>query len=161
MLFNRRYMLLAPLAVAACGFTPVYGPDGAGQHLLDRMSYAAPETRDDFSFVAQMETRLGRASHADFALAYRIETTEEGLAVTQTQSIARYNLVGTVAFSVQDLETGLTVYSGQLQNFTSFGASGTTVATSAARRDAYRRLMVQLANDVTTNILAQADVIAQ
>ena len=45
---------------------------------------------------------------------------------------------------------------GQVDNFTSYSASGTTVATLAAQRDAEARLMVILADQVINKLTAEA-----
>jgi LPS-assembly lipoprotein len=49
------------------------------------------------------------------------------------------------------------VISGSVDNFTSYSATGTTVATLAAERDAQERLMIQLADQIFVR-LASAEL---
>ena len=79
MLLSRRKaalggLLLLPLAVmSACGFQPVYGPQGAAQGLRGKVQIAAPDTRLGYDLVAALEDRLGRTqSVPDMVLSYDI-----------------------------------------------------------------------------------------
>ena len=47
------------LGVAACGFTPVYGPQGGGTALWGQVRAADPRSQDDFTFMRQIQDRLG------------------------------------------------------------------------------------------------------
>ena len=73
--------LLALPLLAACGFTPVYGPQGAGTALQGRVLVEAPETRDDQLMLQQIERRLGRPGDASFDLGIDLIVTQEGLAI--------------------------------------------------------------------------------
>ncbi len=61
-LSDRRTFLafLAAGALGACGFTPVYGPGGTGEGLRGAITIAAPDDREGFELVKQLENRLGR-----------------------------------------------------------------------------------------------------
>ena len=60
-LFNRRSLLALPLALAACGFTPVYGPQGAGSKLHSQVLVQEPSTQAGYLLVRHLETQLGRS----------------------------------------------------------------------------------------------------
>lgn len=107
-------------------------------------------------FASRLEDRLGRASNARFALSYELETASEGLAITPDQETLRFNLTGEVQFAVRDRASGQVLTSGTVQNFTSFSAIGTTVATRASENDARRRLSVILADEVVNRLVATA-----
>ena len=47
-------------ALAACGYTPAYGPGGPAQQLRVQVAMDAPETRNDIDLVQQLELRLGQ-----------------------------------------------------------------------------------------------------
>ena len=153
---NRRNIILSMLAVGACGFTPVHGPGGTGQHLTGQLQVTAPTTRNAFDLVRQLETRLGHASAPRFALSYKIDVKQEDLGITPTQTISRFNLVGQVDFSVTDIATGDIVTSGKVDNFVGYSATGTTLSTQTAERDAHGRLMLILADQITARLLASA-----
>lgn len=150
---TRRSLILSALALASCGFTPVYQKGQGPSHLQNRVQFADPSDRNGFDFVGQMETRLGRAEAAGFTLEYEIETQSNALAITSSQEINRYNLTGSVSYTLKDMDDQ-TVTAGQVESFTSYSAAGTTVATLTGERDASTRLMTILADKVVTRLLA-------
>jgi LPS-assembly lipoprotein len=132
--FNRRTLLTLPLALAACGFTPAYGPSGPAQGL--------------------QEARFGRSKYPRYALAYTITTEAVGVGYATDTSITRYNLKGRVDWSLTDSESDARIAGGTAQNFTSWSATSATVAAFAAEQDAAKRLMVILADQVAAEIIA-------
>lgn len=145
------------LALGACGFQPAYGPGGSGTALNGRVQVEDPKTRADQLLLQQLERRLGLAADPSFDLAIDLSTTEEGLAIDADGDITRYNLLGRAAYTLTDRTTGAVITSGVVTNFTGYSATGTTVATLAAERDAQVRLMTILGDMVVDRLLA-ADV---
>lgn len=154
MLWCKRFLLCLPLALAACGLQPVYGPGGTATALQNRIEVNEPTTRDAYLITRQLETRLGRGGNADFALDVDVVTVEEGLAVNRQSDITRYNLIGAATYTLTDRSSGAVVTSGKVDNFTGYSATGSTVATLAAERDAQQRLMTILADQIVTRLFA-------
>lgn len=153
--FDRRTFLILPLALAACGFTPVYGPGGAGAALRGRVRVQEPESPDSYLLVRTLEDRLGRPAGAPaYELRYILTTKSEGQAVTATNETTRYSLVGRVDYTLTALATGTIAASGQVDNFTGYSATGSTVETLAGERDASERLMTILADQIVTRLYA-------
>ena len=149
-----------PLAVAACGFTPVYGPQGTGSALFDRILVQAPTDRDSFQLVKALEQRLGRGAAQEYRLNFALTIKAEGQAVTITNVITRFSLVGTVDYKLIRVSDETVVNSGQVQNFTGYSATGSTVETLAAERDAHERLMTILADQITARLVSTTDLSA-
>ncbi|MCP5036194.1 MAG: hypothetical protein GY945_01185 [Rhodobacteraceae bacterium] len=154
--FNRRLILTSLLALPACGFSPVYGPGGGAEGLRGAVQVAAPEDRDAYELVKRLEERLGQPSGARFTLDYRITTRSENAGVTVSSEITRIQVFGTVTFTLTDQSTGAQVQSGSVTSFTSYSNQGSTVSTASVERDAYRRLMVALADLLTTRLISTA-----
>ena len=153
-LYSRRFFMLAPLALGACGFTPVYGTGGTGSTLQGNVEVVEPNTRAGFLATQRLEERLGRATNATYRLTLDIDTTEEDLAVDREGNINRFNLLGEAKYALVEQETGRVVTSGVVNNFTSYSASGTTVSELAAERDARRRLMTVLADQIVIRLVS-------
>lgn len=155
---DRRHFLLglAALPLAACGFTPAYGPGGAADALRGRVQLRDPVTQDDFHFVSHMETRIGRAQAAAYDLGYDITTSVEASGITATNVITRYTLNGRAVWSLTDRASGARIAGGTVRGFTSWSATGTTIAGLAAQEDASRRLMVMLGDQIVTRLIAAA-----
>lgn len=154
MSWSRRGVLLAGLALAACGFTPVYGPGGVGGKLFGKIRAADPKTPDDFSFAGRIAERMGPDSAARFALDYRLRIAVVPQAITTDEITTRYALNGSADFVLTDTATGRVVTRGQVSSFTSYSTTGTTIATMAAEQDAHERLARMLADQVVTRLIA-------
>lgn len=83
-----------------------------------------------------------------------VTTRRDALAVNTESNINRYNIIGEASFSLVDQSTGRVVTSGAVDNFTGASATGTTVATLAAERDARIRLMTLLADQIVLRLLS-------
>lgn len=159
---DRRLFLLglAALPLAACGFTPAYGPDGGATALRGRVAVQAPTTRQDFDFTARLESRLGRAEAAAYDLGYTINATRTSGGITAANETTRYTLRGTADWTLTERSTSTRVAGGTVSAFTSWSATGTTVSGLAAEDDAARRLAVMLADQVMIRLLAAAPTLA-
>ena len=156
-LFNRRAVLLMPLAVAACGFAPAYGPGGAANGLTGTIRAADPTDKNAFDLVARLDQRLGRPNADRYDLTYSITTQAVGVGITPDNAITRYNLKGAVDWTLTDRGTGARLTGGKVESFTSYSATGSTVAGLAAEEDAALRLMHILADQIVTRLIASAD----
>ncbi|MFN3209762.1 MAG: LPS assembly lipoprotein LptE [Roseovarius sp.] len=155
--FNRRFVLLGlPAALAACGFTPAYAPGGAAAGLQGAVLVDAPDSRPGYLLTRHIEERLGRGERGLYGLSYSISLDEDAIAISQTNVTTRYNLLGSVKYALRDLRSNAVLLSGKAESFTSYSASGTTVATQAAERDAEARLMVILADQILNRLTAEA-----
>lgn len=153
MLWSRRTFLLTGLgALAACGFTPVYGPQGVGTKLFGKVRTVDPKTIDDFAFNRRITERLGPPTEPLFELAYTQRIAVVPQAITSDQITTRYALNGSLDFRLTEIATGKVVASGQVNNFTSYSTTGTTIATTTAEQDAHDRLAYMLADQVITRL---------
>lgn len=155
-LFNRRVFLLSLTGLAACGFEPAYGPNGSAAGLRGAILVDNPTDRYSFELVKQLEDRLGQPVEPRFGLAIDLRLEEDDLAITQEQEILRYNIIGRANFTIYDLNTKEPLYESAANSFTSYAATGTNVSTAAAEQDAYDRLMVILADQITTRLIASS-----
>lgn len=151
--FNRRFLLLALPALAACGFEPVYGTGGSAEGLRGSILVDAPSTRNSFDLVARLEERLGRPQAPQFGMGVTLSVREEGLAISGSNDITRYNLLGTAVYILRDITSDEQVYKGTVNTFTAYSASTQPVSTLAAERDAQTRLMTSLADKITSDLL--------
>lgn len=153
---SRRAACLAVLAVAGCGFTPVYAPGGAGGKLRGTIAYEAPATDEGFRLRGRFEDRLGRADAPDYVLSTALAITETPLAISSNQDINRYNLVGEATWALRSRNDDAVLFQGTVDTFTSYSALGTTVATLEAERDARERLAIALADLIVTQLMIRA-----
>lgn len=156
MSWSRRSLLLGALATGACGFTPAFGPNGAASRLQGRVQVAEPDTRDGFLLTRRIEDRLGRATTPRYLLDTDMSVTQERMAVTQDNITTRFNLIGRLGYRLRDADTSEVLTEGRIDSFTGYSATGSTVATRAAERDARARLATILADQLVTRLIATA-----
>lgn len=158
--FDRRTLILMPLALAACGFQPVYAPGGNADQLYGRIEVSAPDSVNTYLLVRNLEERLGRPAAAEYKLNVSLRTSTQGQAITADNAILRYAIQGNVNYALVRSGTGEVVHSGNVSNFTGYSATGSTVETFASEKDANRRLMEILADEVTTRLYTLPDLSA-
>ena len=149
-LSSRRGFLSAALVLAGCGLTPVMDP--SSQRLYNQILIQAPVNRAEYELVRNLEAQLGAAKSARFALHYELKVTEDNIVVSAAQEISRYSLVGELEYSLLDKDDAFLTRQ-TAKSFTGYSATGTTVATQRAQRDAYDRLMAILAGQVASALL--------
>ena len=149
-LSSRRGFLCAALALAGCGLTPVMEP--GSQQLYNQVLIQAPVNRAEYELVRNLEAQLGTTKSARFSFRYDLKTTEDNIVVSTAQEISRYSLIGELEYSLTD-NNGVILNRQTAKSFTGYSATGTTVATQRAQRDAYDRLMVILAEQVSSALL--------
>jgi LPS-assembly lipoprotein len=154
MSWSRRALILSAVALAGCGYAPVYGPAGAAGALRGAVLAEAPVTDFGFDFVRRVEGRLGLPDAPAWALAWAVDTQEEALAIDGTNAITRLNLEGRLAWTLTPIGAEAPVRQGTERAFTAWSATGSTISTLESERDARARLAVILADAVVARLLA-------
>lgn len=157
---DRRGLLLLLLAAGGCGFRPLYGTGSEAAAILPRIALGdirrdeVPD-RMTWTFRDALDRRLGGGAEA-FRLAVTLAVEERGLAITQGNETTRYNLTGFARWTLTASGAAEPALSGTEESFTAYSATATPYATRVARRDAERRLALDLAERVVTAIAARA-----
>ena len=151
-LSSRRVFFLAALALAGCGFEPVNGVSSKSQMLRNTVLVQAPTNRVEFELVRNLEVQLGQPTSKLYDLRYKLNVDEDIIIVSAAQEINRFSLVGVLEYSLVDNDA-MVLLSRTAKSFTGYSATGTTVATQRSKRDAYDRLMVILAKQVSNFLL--------
>lgn len=159
--YSRRAVLLGgACALAGCGFEPAYGPNGSANKLQGRVRVDDPVGRPGYLLTREIEDRLGAGPPGGaggvYGLSYAITIDEQAVAISSNNVATRFNLQGSVVYALRDLDSTAVLVTGQAGNFTSYSAFGTPVATQAAARDAEERLMVILADQIITRLIAES-----
>lgn len=149
---SRRSVLLTLLALGACGFTPALGPGAPMLALRGSVAVTAPETVPGFAIRSRLIDRLGQATSPTATLAISLDQALDVAAQSQAGATLRYNVVGAAGWQLVTTD-GTVLGNGQVEGFTSYGATGSTVATQAAATDAVGRLMILLADKVVAEIM--------
>jgi LPS-assembly lipoprotein len=147
--------MLAATPLAACGFTPAYGPQGGASTMPHTIEVKAPVTRTEYLLTRHLEERLGRTDAGDYLLDYTLKIKEERIAITANNITRRFNLIGSADYRLTTPD-GTLITKGDVESFVGYSATGSTVATRAARSDAEKRLTTILADRIVTRLIAAA-----
>lgn len=163
-LSDRRNFLLGALAfvpaLGGCGFTPAYGPNGSARALQSAIRIDEPATQDQYQVTRRFEERMGAAGpDAPYTLGLKIKVTEDTLGKTSAGVTTRFQLIGRLRYSLRHAGEKTAFQTGEVRSFTGYSATGSVAATLAAERDARKRLMTILADQLVDRmVLASADL---
>lgn len=149
-------LLATPLALSACGFTPIYGEGSAAAEMHGRIALGEFHGRNGFILREQLETDLGLATNATHLLNVDLNINRKGLAITRGGAITRYNLSGKANFTIRQIDGGV-VHRSNVTAFTAYNATASAYATRVSEQDAYRRLVETLADRITTSMAISAE----
>jgi len=148
-------MLTALAAVAGCGFAPAFGPMGAASKLIGTVTVETPDTVLGFQMRARIDDRLGPETDPQLRLVIGIDTDLENAAVNPDGAITRFRLTGRAEYRLTD-RSGAEQAKGKAQAFTSYSATGSTMATQTAAQDAQARLAILLADIIVSDLILLA-----
>ena len=160
MLPDRRTLLLTlcTLPVAGCGFAPVYRQGGAASGLHGQIRPNLIESREGFELMTRLDERLG-APRADARFDMTVDLTfrQDELILDVTNGITRYTLNGTAKISLTDRTTVTVVLTDIVRDTAGYSGTAQTAQTEAAKRDAYTRLAIALADKIVLRLTSTAE----
>ncbi|MDF3351831.1 hypothetical protein HKX17_16920 [Sulfitobacter sp. KE34] len=140
-------ILIIIFGLAACGFTPVYGTGSETGRILSDIHVTAPNNREEYLLVRNLEEQLGRNSGAQHTLTYNISLSQQGLGLTGAN---RVHVLGSVSYQLVSQGNGQVIASGLVDSFTAFYVKDQLSV--AAQSDAIERLMKILADKLITDL---------
>ncbi len=145
---------LCGLALAGCGFTPLYATPGLSSG-LSAVEVVAPQGRVAFLMRQDLDDALGRdkAAAPQWRLDLIVTQARDPRGLRLDDVAERYALTITVDYTLTSLATGEKLHSGQVTSQVSYDAADAPYAGIAARQntqekvasDAARRIQVDLA----------------
>lgn len=141
------------LALGGCGFTPIHRN---GSSLRGAVAFETDESVAGFRLRERLEERLGPTVAPRYVLGVTLLDRRRTSAITAEGETTRFNVIGTANWVLRDASTGEALETGQVETFTSYGTTGSTVATQASEADASARLSVALADIIVSRLLIMA-----
>lgn len=152
---TRRFAILGLIGLGGCGYAPIYG-DAEGAAVRGQFSFETDRSVIGYELESRLADRLGVPASPRFVVKVTVSASERAAAITAEGDTARLNIIGKANWSVVDRATGAQLTTGESEAFTSYSATGSTIATQTTRDDARKRLAVILADMISTSILASA-----
>ena len=153
-LSNRRiFLAFGGTFLAGCALQPPNQMHSVDQ-ILSSIMLETPRDRRSFYFRNALEERLGSSdSVSRYGLSYKLSAASSQSAIAPDGRTLRQQVEGTVTFMLRDLTNNAVVYSQSRRAFVGSSTNGASAATQAAARDAERRLMQQLADEVIRDLM--------
>jgi LPS-assembly lipoprotein len=152
----------ALLALAGCGFQPLYGEGSPAAEMVGRVAVAPLDGEGEAGFALRerLTERLGPATAPTHRLEVDLELESEGVALTQDDLTTRFNVTGVAAFALVPLAGGPPAVAGEVRSVTGYSApasrAASAFATLVAEEDAEERLARALADQIAQRLALSA-----
>jgi LPS-assembly lipoprotein len=151
-------LMVAALALAGCGFRPLYGTMGAnpaGQRIFASI-YVEPiaHERVGYELRNQLIDLLrgpNRAQNATYRLQVAVTETREGVALQNDATITRYDLAFTAKYKLLDATLN-TVTQGEETTLESFDVAQSPYASLTGQKEAEKRAVQDIAEHIQIDL---------
>ena len=141
--------------VSGCGFEPIHGEGGVASNLTGKVALGPVVGRIGYYMRQSLERSLGDAGpSAPFVLEVTTAVEEEGLAITRTNDVTRFNYRAEAAFALRDRATGKVMLKDKVESFSAYNATASVYATRVNRRDIERRVAIDLGDRIFRRLAA-------
>ncbi|MEL0285704.1 MAG: hypothetical protein VW949_04040 [Paracoccaceae bacterium] len=155
-LYKRIIGFRALLLLGACGFKPVYATSTSTNSVRNNFDLSAPTDRGTYEFHHNLNGQISDNPQAQYALSYTIFQSATNAATDADGKSHRGVLKGSLAYRITRKINGETVKTGKVKGFTSYYALASSVASDAAGRDATKRLMKILSDNLVDELMMVA-----
>jgi LPS-assembly lipoprotein len=147
------------LALAGCGYTPLYATNEQGSTVQDLASVDVKVVPDRsgqqlHNFLRDEINPTGRPSMPRYDLEIDLAETREALAIRTDETATRYNLNQTAQFRLRDLDTGRVVLTGSSHSAVSYNVLRDDFNNIVSENDARRRGVREIAGDIRLRLAA-------
>jgi len=156
--FERAPALALIGLLAACGFHPLYGRPASDADVAPQLAQI---------FIEPIADRIGQVLHnqlrdrltprgvpreARYRLNVALDFARSPVALQKDQSVTRVNLTVRANYVLSDAQSGSTVSSGTTRSVAAFNVVRSDFATLSAERDAERRAVRDLGDEISTRL---------
>lgn len=147
----------ALLALAACGFEPLYGTRGGDGPRVHAAAIEIAPVRDRIAHVVRNHlidslTPDGPPARPDYRLTFSVKSSTTRLLVQPDDRATRYNLTLRAEFALAD-KAGKAVFGGTAQAVNGFNITDSQFDAVVAERDAARKAARLLSDEIRSLIL--------
>ena len=147
--------LLCVLALAGCGFRPVYAPEETGETpAAEQLSAVRIEPLRDragqqlHNFLRDELNPKGQPVEPDYKLEVKLSKRTEKLALRQDETATRANIIIKTAFVLRAAEDGRVLYAGRASSINSYNILDDQYPTNVSAADALRRGLREISQDI-------------
>lgn len=147
------------LALAGCGYTPLYGTTAQGSVVQDLASVDVSVIPDRsgqqiHNFLRDEINPTGRPAMPRYDLDIELTESRDALAIRTDETATRYNLRQIARFQLRDLDTGRIVLTGNSNAVVSYNVLQNDFANVVSENDARERGAREIAEDIRLRMAA-------
>jgi LPS-assembly lipoprotein len=151
--------LVLSLAVAGCGYGPLYRRDAASNPLADLRAVDIPASNS--RLVQEIRNNLldlmspeGRPEAPRYRLSVTANESQGSVLITRSDVVTRYNLTLAANYALHDAKTGAVLFSGAANSFAAYSVVRAEFASLAAERDARSRAAREVGEQIRARLAA-------
>ena len=146
---------VSALSLAACGFTPLYGPEMVTKG-LGAIEVVAPEGRAGYLLREKLDDALARDVNVlpSYRLTYVVKETRYARGVRVDNVANRYELNYAVDWRLLDAKTGLVARAGSASAAVTYDSADQPYASIAAQQDSQERAAAEVARKIQLDLAA-------
>lgn len=148
-------LVAGALALSACGFTPLYGPQSVVQG-LSGIEVVAPDGRAGFLIREQLDDALARNPNVlpSYKLVYTVNERRYARGVRVDNVANRYELALTANWKLLDVKTGQPVRTGSAYATATYDSADQPYAAVSAQQDGQERAAAEVARKIQIDLAA-------
>ena len=158
MSWSKTILAAGLLLLMGCGFQPLYGRQADAPAISDQLAliYVDPiESRAGQilrNHLLDRLTPLGARADARYRLSVDLRFSQQSVALEKDKTVTRKNLTVTVDYTLRDVTERTTLARGSARTVAAFNVVQSDFATLSAKRDAERRAVKELGEEITTRL---------
>ena len=152
---RRAAVVVCVLALAGCGFRPVYAPEESGETpAVEQLSAVRIEPLRDrdgqqlHNFLRDELNPDGQPVDPAYKLQIKLSRRTETLAFRQDETATRANIILKTAFVLRAAEDDRVLYAGQASSINSYNILDEQYPTNVSAADALRRGLREISQDI-------------
>lgn len=148
-------LAVAALALSACGFTPLYGPESVAKG-LGAIEVVAPEGRAGYLLREKLDDALARNVNVlpSHRLVFSVEERRYARGVRVDNVANRYELNLKANWRLLDAKTGKPVRTGSTSAAVTYDSADQPYASIAAQQDSQERAATEVARKIQLELAA-------
>ncbi|WP_426032314.1 LPS assembly lipoprotein LptE [Caulobacter sp. DWP3-1-3b2] len=152
-IFPAALIAASAVALAGCGFTPLYGPQVVTKG-LGAIEVVAPEGRSGYLVREQLDDALARDVNVlpSHKLVFTLKEMRYARGVRVDNVANRYELNLTAYWQLLDAKTGLTVRAGTANAAVTYDSADQPYAAIAAQQDGQERAATEVARKIQLDL---------
>ena len=158
MSWSRAALAITLLLLMGCGFQPLYGRPAGAPAVSDQLAliYVDPiENRAGQilrNHLLDRLTPLGAGTEARYRLSVDLRFAQESVALEKDDTVTRKNLTVTADYTLREVTERKTLARGSARTVAAYNVVQSDFATLSAERDAERRAVKELSEEITTRL---------